>query len=321
MGIYIEFISKLIVLITTQPMSLFAPARFMNHLALDDTSAFRSWAARKREAYQLRNAVGFEPLITLPADGEMTPEILNQVRGQLADYNFALYRLAGECADHLAVVKRISQQLGLREPDKNLCAAEDRITRLTVTDHGRAHHYIPYTNKAIGWHTDGYYNPMQQRVLSFVLHCEQPAAQGGENRLLDPDMVYIHLREQDPAFVRALSEPRVMCIPANYEHGQLVRPETCSAVFLREQGDALAMRFSRRTRNIVWRDDSVTREALECLLAFIDSNTPYIISHRLNAGEGVINNNVLHTRSAFSDSAAHKRVFYRARFYTRIGIH
>ena len=39
---------------------------------------------------------------------------------------------------------------------------------------------------------------------------------------------------------------------------------------------------------------------------------------RLQAGEGVISNNVLHNRTGFDDSAAHKRLMYRARYYDHI---
>ncbi len=292
----------------------------MNPLDLHDDKAFSRWADLKRQAYEKRHSAVFAPVVEIAADGSLSDEARQQVKQHLHDYNFVLYRLADECSDHLAMVKRLSAELGLQEPDKNLCAAEDRITRLTVTDHGRAHTYIPYTNRAIGWHTDGYYNPWDQRVLSFILHCQQPAASGGENRLLDPDMVYIHLREHNPAFVRALSDEVVMCIPANYENDELIRPQTCSAVFVEEPGHALAMRFSKRTRNIIWKQDTVTQEALNCLFEYLDSDTPYVIEHRLAAGEGVINNNVLHTRSAFTDDASNKRIFYRARFYSRINL-
>ncbi len=138
--------------------------------------------------------------------------------------------------------------------------------------------YIPYTNKAIGWHTDGYYNPTHQRVLALVLHCEHPSEQGGVNDLLDHDMAYIHLRNENPEFIRALSLPEVMCIPENIENGVKIRPQTCSAVFMPEfvdenepdQSPVLAMRFSKRKRNIIWSDDTLTKEALACLFEFLE---------------------------------------------------
>jgi len=116
----------------------------------------------------------------------------------------------------------------------------------------------------------------------------------------------------------------VMCIPPNVVDGEQLRPQTCSPVFLTEPGGdapALAMRFSKRKHNIIWSDDGCTREALQCLFEFLESDSPWHLEYRLNAGEGVINNNVLHTRSGFSDDARRPRIYYRARYYNRINIH
>jgi hypothetical protein len=293
----------------------------MGHLDLNDEAAYLQWVEEKKAAYENRKLNDFPLIVDIQNDGSIDDSALNIIDEHIRAYNFALYRMVGEIDDHLQAVKHIGRQMGLQELDKNLCAREDRTTKLTVQDNGRAHQYIPYSNKAIGWHTDGYYNPMHQRVLAMVLHCEQPAAEGGENQLLDPDMLYIHLRNQNPAFIQALSQPQVMCIPENIEDGVLIRPQTCSAVFLQEQDHALAMRYSKRKRNIIWADDVLTREALVCLEEYLESDSPYHIRYRLKAGEGVINNNVLHTRTGFIDSSESKRVFYRARYYNRINIH
>jgi hypothetical protein len=293
----------------------------MGHLDLNDEVAYLQWVEHKQAAYEKRKSNDFPLIIDIQKDGTIDDSALKIIDEHIHSYNFALYRMAGEIENHLDAVKHIGRQMGLLELDKNLCAREDRTTRLTVQDKGRAHQYIPYSNKPIGWHTDGYYNPLHQRVLAMVLHCEQPAAEGGENQLLDPDMLYIHLRNQNPEFIKALSQPQVMCIPENIEDGVLIRPQTCSAVFLQEQDHDLAMRYSKRKRNIIWADDGLTREALQCLEEYLESDSPYHIRYRLNAGEGVINNNVLHTRTAFTDSPDSKRVFYRARYYNRINIH
>ena len=290
----------------------------MSHLDLEDAAAYRHWVDYKQASYDLRSAPDFPLLVDVDSNGHIPAASLSVIRDHIQRYNFALYRLQSPVDDHLAAVKLIGQQVGLKALDKNLCAREDRITQLSVAQQGRARNYIPYSNRAISWHTDGYYNPIHQRVLAFVLHCQQPAASGGENALVDPDMAYIHLRDENPEYIRALSKPEVMCIPGNVEDGVEIRPQTCSAVFMEEQDHALAMRFSQRKRHIIWADDAVTHEALDCLNTFLDSNSPYHIRYRLKAGEGIINNNVLHIRTAFEDSADSQRVFYRARYYNRI---
>ncbi len=294
----------------------------MAYLNLDDKKAYQAWRGDKLKQYDQRDSIGLARLVAVGTDGAFSADSLDAIKRQIEAFNFALYRAQGAIDDSVATIKTIGRQAGLRELDKNLCAHEDRLTRLTVQDHGRAHQYIPYSNKAIGWHTDGYYNPMHQRVLAMVLHCEQPAAQGGVNQLLDHDMAYIHLRDIEPRYVEALMQPDAMCIPENVEDGVTIRPTTCSAVFVPEQAEngqvSLAMRYSRRKRNILWADNDLTREAVACLEEFLDSDSPWHVSYRLKAGEGVLCNNVLHTRSAFTDDALHKRVYYRARYYNRI---
>ena len=56
--------------------------------------------------------------------------------------------------------------------------------------------------------------------------------------------------------------------------------------------------------------------ALERLLA--DDASPWVFRGRLEPGMGLVCNNVLHDRTAFADSEAHKRLLYRARYFDRV---
>jgi hypothetical protein len=80
------------------------------------------------------------------------------------------------------------------------------------------------------------------------------------------------------------------------------------------------MRYTARTRSIVWKDDRNTRKAEGFLAELLASDSAYMIRHRLHAGQGIICNNILHKREAFTDDAAtgHERLLYRARYYDRI---
>ena len=78
------------------------------------------------------------------------------------------------------------------------------------------------------------------------------------------------------------------------------------------------MRYSARKKNIQWRDDDITRAAREFLKEILaDENGP-VIRYRLQAGEGLISNNVLHNRTAFEEEPGRGRLIFRARFYDRI---
>ena len=79
------------------------------------------------------------------------------------------------------------------------------------------------------------------------------------------------------------------------------------------------MRYTARTRSIEWKQDAVTQEAVQFLEGLLSEDTDHILKYRLQPGQGVICNNVLHNRSGFiDDSDSKQRLFYRARYYDRI---
>jgi alpha-ketoglutarate-dependent taurine dioxygenase len=111
-----------------------------------------------------------------------------------------------------------------------------------------------------------------------------------------------------------------MTIPANVEDGAVVRPAQTGPVFATDAADgALHMRYTARTRSIEWRPDDTTRAAVQCLNRVL-AESPYVIELRLAGGQGLVCNNVLHGRSAFTDDATRgqRRLVYRARYLDRI---
>lgn len=236
--------------------------------------------------------------------------------------NMAIYACPGLGPDDpKSALRRLGRQFGLERLDRNLCADEDGIASLRVVEGGRPQEYIPYSNRPIRWHTDGYYNPPGQQIRGFILHCVCDAASGGANRLLDPEIVYMATRDQDPDYIRALMQPGAMTIPANLEGNAVLRGTQSGPVFSLNPADgSLHMRYTARTRSIEWAGDSLTREAVAFLEQLLNSELPYIYNWRLAPGQGVICNNVLHSREAFADdpTGAKARLFLRARYYDRI---
>ncbi len=234
--------------------------------------------------------------------------------------NVVIYQLADPSTQSKQLIRTLGRQLGLERLDSNLCADEDGITSLQVTDQRRAGEYIPYTNKRLNWHTDGYYNRPDEQIRGVILHCVQPAEAGGENAFMDHEMAYIHVRDENPDYIRALMQDDAMLIPANVQEGREIRPEQGGPVFSVDADGHLHMRYSARARNIVWKDDPVTRAAADCLLNLFQTDSPYIFRHRLEAGQGMISNNVLHCRTEFNhDSDSDQgRLLYRARYFDRV---
>jgi hypothetical protein len=79
------------------------------------------------------------------------------------------------------------------------------------------------------------------------------------------------------------------------------------------------MRYTARRRSIVWPADAATQAAVGRLREILDSDSPYVFRLRLAAGQGLVCNNVLHDRSAFTDAPGAGRLVYRARYLDRIG--
>lgn len=303
--------------VTSWPSAGDTPAR--SPFSLDDPGAYRAWRAQKL-ARRPRSAEELIVAVNDPCDLSEAER-----RGLVAccrRANNAIYASRASLSADTAIPQRVGEQLGLRRLDGNLCADEDRITSLRVMPAGSRHEgYIPYSDRAINWHTDGYYNGPDQPIRAMLLHCVSDAASGGDNALLDHELAYILLRDEGPELVAALMRPDAMTIPANVENGVEIRPARRGPVFWVDRGTgALHMRYTARTRSIEWQDDRLTRAAVDFLAHLLEDGSEYVLRHRLEPGQGLVSNNTLHNRAAFRDepSSGKVRLLYRARYYDRV---
>jgi len=285
---------------------------------LSDDRAYQRWREQKLDGYPVTAAALLVP-VTNPARLDTTEHAALLQRCCKA--NMAVYQVSSEVVAGRDDIRSLGRQFGLEQLDTNLRADEDSITSLRVVEETAGTHYIPYTNRPLNWHTDGYYNRLDEQVRGIILHCVTPAASGGDNLLLDPEIAYLLLRDENPDYVAALMQPDAMTIPPNVENGVQLRAQQSGPVFsVEKRSAALHMRYTARTRSIEWRDDRNTRLAAGFLAELLASDSAYIIRHRLEAGQGVICNNVLHRREAFENAAAsgQQRLLYRARYHDRM---
>jgi len=285
-----------------------------NPFDLNDRASYERWRDQK--------------LATAPTDvGELVVEVRDPralsaaehgaLMGRIRRCNMVVY--AGAVRDEDAdIPRRLGVQFGLHRLDANWLAGEDGISEIRVFDDGTQKHYIPYTDRPIKWHTDGYYNTPEWQIRGMVLHCVRPAATGGENRLMDHEMAYLLLRDEDPGHVRALMQPDAMVIPERVDEQDGVRPAQGGPVFSLDPDGHLHMRYTARTRSIAWKQDAATQAAVAALEGLLASNSPFILQGQLDSGMGLLCNNVLHDRAAFRDDPARPRLLYRARYLDRI---
>lgn len=234
--------------------------------------------------------------------------------------NFVLFEIKAQEYYDQAILQ-INQQMGLIDYDKNLYAQNNGLAYITQSDKIRQSEFIPYTNKAIGWHTDGYYNAIDNRVRAFSLFCVSPSAMGGVNQWIDPQMVYILLRDNNKYAVEALSHPQAMSIPEHKINEHVRRVKSTGAIFfIDELSNALYMRYTQRKKNIDFFNSTEIKQAVTLLDNLLNSTTPYHFEHTMSANQGLLCNNVLHNRSAFTDNPQYPRLLLRGRYANRIGL-
>jgi len=298
---------------------------FFNHefnwSDLETDSGYREWRDAKLSQAQAALNLGPVEIKTLadPSESERS-ELMLRCRNT----NFAWYTspdLHSDSEKRRISLKSFSSTFGLTIAEAHRSAKDQGIVALRVTQDRNQAGFIPYTNRAMNWHTDGYYNAPENRISAFVLHCVEQAASGGTNDLLDQEIIYIRLRDHDPAFLAALMHPQAMTIPENTEADGSVRPVSVGPVFYPDPGTGrMQMRYTARTRSIAWREDETTLLAERWLRDHLSQGDPLALHVRLEAGQGVLNNNALHNRTGFDNAQdGGTRLIYRIRFSNRVG--
>jgi alpha-ketoglutarate-dependent taurine dioxygenase len=283
---------------------------------LENDAAWQHWRAAKLAS---RPASLAQMRVHLEDPCNPTAQELESLTTTARLHNWVLFDTDPAAMADERCLKQLCERIGLVHLDRNLRADDSGISSIEVrAQQGTT--YIPYTDRQLSWHTDGYYNDSDRQVHGWALYCVRQAAEGGESQLMDHELLYLMMRDADPEMVRALMQPDAMTIPANREEGDEIRPDHSGPVFSVDDDGHLHMRYSARQRNIVWKDDAGTRQARDFITALLHDETAPIYTHRLQPGEGVISNNVLHRRNSFTDGDTpdRKRLVWRARFYDRI---
>ena len=283
---------------------------------LDNDSAYAAWRESKLTVHP--RALG-EFVIEIADPRRLTFAEREALLARCAVANMALYASPTGDDPDKDIPRLLGRQLGLVNLDANRLADDDGISPLAVAPAGTRTEFIPYTDRGIRWHTDGYYNTLERQVRGLLLHCVQRAESGGENRLMDHEIAYILLRDENPDYIRAFMAPDAMTIPPRLEDGAVARAAQPGPVFSVYPDGHLHMRYTARTVSIEWKADDITRAAVAALERILaEDGSPYVFRGRLEPGMGLVCNNVLHDRSAFADSETRKRLLYRARYFDRI---
>lgn len=293
-------------------MSAYAIRNRCNALDLNNRSAYEKWRDNKLTDYPDKVD---QLIVEINDPFNLSAAEYQAISNRISKSNMAVYISKTGSNPDKRIASSIANQLGLQSMDKNMGADDDGITSLQVSNVEGRERYIPYTNKAIHWHTDGYYNNTQRQIHALNLHCVRPAVNGGENALLDHEIAYIKLRDMNPYYIDALMAHDAMTIPANIKDDIIIRPARKGPVFSIAQNNKLHMRYTARAHNVIWKNDANTLAAVNALEVLLKSEDSAIFRATLQPGWGLISNNVLHDRSGFNDNATTPRLLYRLRYY------
>jgi len=285
-----------------------------DYLSLDNLGAYAIWKKRKIENHLAMRGL---PPVKIQTLATPTVQERAELMRRCRAINVALYETQVGAADDIRRgLSGFCQSLGLKIAEKHRSAGQAGIVALSPSDDPDKKAFIPYSTKALNWHTDGYYNPPGEEIRAMALHCVRPAFKGGGNQLLDPEIAYIRLRDINPDYIAALSHPQAMTIPGYNDPNGKIRAASIGPVFLRGENGRLTMRYTARTRSIHWRDDEMTRKAAKELIDLLTGNEPCIARVTLSKGQGILCNNVLHNRTGFD--ANNDRLMFRIRFHNRV---
>ncbi|BBB24397.1 conserved hypothetical protein [Isorropodon fossajaponicum endosymbiont JTNG4] len=257
-------------------------------------------------------------LIEISNPFELTRSEKDRIKLFCQQNNFALFNIKQQDNYPQAIIA-INKQLGLIDYDPHLYVQDQGLAHITQSVKKDQAEFIPYTDKAIGWHTDGYYNTIEQRIRAFSLFCVTPASRGGENQWIDQQMVYLQLRESNPDVAKALTHTQAMSIPEHVVNGVVRRKTSIGAIFfIDEPSSQLYMRYTQRKKNIKFLDAQKVKQAITILDAHLSATTEYHFSHTMTANQGMLCNNILHKRSGFIDNPLNPRLLLRGRYFNRL---
>ena len=132
---------------------------------LADDAAYQGW----RDWKLAHQPLTLDDLLVEVANPmALTPSERCALLARCARCNMALYQGPTQAAD-ASLTRALGRQLGLQRLDANWLADEDGISHIAVSNRSDgAGGFIPYTERAIRWHTDGYYHPDSRRIRAMV---------------------------------------------------------------------------------------------------------------------------------------------------------
>ena len=287
--------------------------KYPERFNLDSGEDYKKWRDEKLAAYP--TCVG-DLVVELGDMTALTGSEKSKISELVERANMCIYT-AGAADLSSDSLLALGKQLGVCNTDK----ARRHSNSDELTNSGILNHAIPFTTRHVRWHTDATYYGSDKTVQALFLLCKRPAVEGGNNKVLDHEILYILLRDKDPDALRVLMNKN--CFKYKNPNTGEIAENLGGKVFWSNAEGNLCHRFSFRKMDMAWSVEADVQAARAVLESLLLDEPEYVIEGRLETGLGLISNNVLHTREKLLDSedAEQKRLLFRARFYDRVNLH
>ena len=283
---------------------------YPNRFNLDSDEDFKKWRDEKLSAYP--ENVG-DLVVELGNMTSLSGTEKTKIQELIVLANMCIFTV-GSAPINMDSLLALGKQLGVSNTDKSVRHSKSD----ELTDSGILNRAIPFSTRHVHWHTDATYYGSNKTIQSLFLLCKRPAIEGGFNKVLDNEILYIQLRDKAPDALKILMSDGCFMYK-NPKTGE-IHPELGGKVFWTNPEGHLNYRFSFRKMDMAWSEDSDVIAAKEVLESIILNESDYVIEGRLESGMGLISNNVMHTREKLidSDEAEKKRLLFRTRYYDRV---
>ena len=284
--------------------------KYPQRFNLDSDRDYQKWRDEKLAAYP-RNVTGL--VVELADMTAITKAERARILELVEIANMCVYS-AGSAELGMSSLLKLGAQIGVTENDKS--TRHSNSDELTAS--GILNNAIPFTTRHVHWHTDATYYGSNKTIQALFLLCKRPAVEGGSNKVLDHEMLYILLRDKAPEALRTLMGN--YCFKYKNPKTGEVSENLGGKVFWTNSAGHLNHRFSFRKMDMAWSENSEILAARDILESLLLNESEFVIEGRLESGLGLISNNVVHTREKMidSDDVANQRLLFRARFYDRV---
>jgi len=164
--------------------------KYPNRFDLGTNDDYLKWRDEKLAAYP-ENVGGL--VVELGDMTAITAAEKSKILETVERANMCVYT-AGSAELDMNSMMALGKQLGVTHTDKSARHAQSD----ELTDSGILNRAIPFSTRHCNWHTDATYYGSDKTIQALFLLCKRPAVEGGSNKVLDHEVLYIHLRDKDP---------------------------------------------------------------------------------------------------------------------------